>query len=162
MFPTNCFHFFNIQYKFHHIQDKIPKIAEKHSQLLPAEPTVVDIQNSWDELVKINPSIAQDADVVGTILPNEKSVIAGPNNRRFILRPINHSDTYKQIHHKPAAEKRRAPKEHDITMEVPAKKNTLVTYNKITKEGTKNGKNVRNFLFTNTMFNFVLLFLVVF
>ena len=45
----------------------------------------------WDEIEINHIKITDLKEVCGTILPNETDIIAGLNNRKFILRPMDHS-----------------------------------------------------------------------
>ena len=48
----------------------------------------------WDELVEQDSTVKSVADYCGCILPNQVDIIAFPNNRRFILHPIEHAGSY--------------------------------------------------------------------
>ena len=103
-------------------------LVKKFPSILPTSPSIKDIQDSWDQMIAEDPSIEKEVDICGTLLPNDPSIIAGPNNRRFILRPADHADKYKDIHLvKPPAPKRPlAATSTTDSMEVPPKKNTFV------------------------------------
>ena len=129
------------------VKQSLPWLAKRFSSQLPDSPTITDLQDSWDELFKTDPSIAKDVDLCGTVLPNNPTIIAGPNNRRFILRPVDHADKNKSVHNKEPAAKRplpTPPASAGVTIEVPAKKSALVkTYTQATKSGrTADGKKV--------------------
>ena len=124
---------------------KTSMMARKFPTLLPTSPTIKDIQDSWDQLIAADPSIEKEVDICGTLLPNDPTVFAGPNNRRFILRPVDHADKNKDVH---VSNKSKVPQKRpsvDVTVEVPAKKNTFVqgnnsgnktlTHAQCTKEG---------------------------
>ena len=57
---------------------------------------MIDIQEHWDKIIQEDKSPHWVADFCGCILPNQDDVLAGPNARRFILRPCDHSTK----HHK--------------------------------------------------------------
>ena len=64
--------------------------------LLPDQPTVEVLQEHWDQIIAADKKAGWSADFCGCILPNHEDVVAGPNNRRFILRPCDHANK----HHK--------------------------------------------------------------
>ena len=115
---------------------------------------------NWDKLVAHDASLALDLDFCGTILPNEPHVIAGPNNRRFILRPCENSSKYhpdmKDKEGKEKASKRGNSDTVDEGCVIPSKKTkptnkieqhgsgSLTTSKRLTKTGelTKDGKTV--------------------
>ena len=73
--------------------------SSKNSKIiyLPENPKIEDIQEHWDELITVDSTVAQDHDFCGCIIPNDPSIIAGPNNRWFILHPVEHADKYHKL-----------------------------------------------------------------
>ena len=105
--------------------EKVPTdFVKRHSAHLPENPTITDLQDHWDEIVAADPHAAWCADVCGCLIPNEPSTLAGPNARRFILRPIDHANKHHKDIPKPTATKRPAPSVSGSVM-VPAKINTI-------------------------------------
>ena len=45
----------------------------------------------WDDIEINHKAIIDLKEVCGTVLPNEPDIITGPNNCKFILRPVDHS-----------------------------------------------------------------------
>ena len=54
----------------------------------PNRPTYIDLINNCD-LLKLS---INEQDILGCVLPHELDLVAGPNARRFILRPIEHAN----------------------------------------------------------------------
>lgn len=75
-------------------RDKYPDFIKRFQHLLPENPKIEDIQEHWDEFIAVDATVAHEHDFCGCILPNNPTIIADPNNRRFILRPVEHSDKY--------------------------------------------------------------------
>ena len=71
-----------------------------------------DIQAQWDELITVDSIVAQDHDFCGCIIPNDPSIIASPNNRRFILCPVEHTDKYHKLKETELSPERPAPTEN--------------------------------------------------
>ena len=71
---------------------KYSDFIKKFKDHLPESPKIEDIQEHWDQLVTVDGTVAQDHDCSGCIIPNDPSVIAGPNNRWFILCPVEYAD----------------------------------------------------------------------
>ena len=91
---VNAGHMGNLGVKqFQHILCSIctetvfPFVVNKYKSKLPDNCSVADLMCNWD-LAKIQPKYS---DVVGCLLPNEEHVHCGPNSRRFIVRPTEHS-----------------------------------------------------------------------
>ena len=134
---------------------KLPKLGMKYKDHLPQSPSIKDILDNWDLLVKVDASIAAHVDICGTLLPNDPSIIAGPNNRRFILRPVDHADKNKDVHTPAPPTKIHAlkrPVQADA-IEVPPKKSTFVggtgrnagkTHTQLTKKGKTVGGKIIN------------------
>ena len=61
--------------------DKCQKdnLLSKFSKYLPADPTITDLHDRWDEIMAEEPSLGKYADTCGCFVPNEKEVHAGPN-----------------------------------------------------------------------------------
>ena len=102
---------------------------------------IEDLITNWDKLVALKPALALNVDFCGTILPNEAHVLAGPNNRRFILRPYEHSNKYhdepkKNEEEKESASKRENSDPIDGDCVIVSKKTK--TTNKIEKHGNGN------------------------
>ena len=66
--------------------------TKKFKDHLPENPKIEHIQEHWNELVIVDGTVAQDHDFCGCIIPKDPSVIAGPNNRRCILCPVEYPD----------------------------------------------------------------------
>ena len=62
-------------------KDKYPDFIKKFKDHLPENLKIEDIQEHWDELTTIDNTVSQDYDFCGCIIPNDPSVMAGPNNR---------------------------------------------------------------------------------
>ena len=71
---------------------KYSDFIKKFKDHLPENWKTEDIQEHWDQLVTVDDTVAQDHDCSGCIIPNDPSVIEGPNNRRFILCPVEYAD----------------------------------------------------------------------
>lgn len=71
----------------------IPDLIKQYRGSLPEDPTFSDILNNWDRL-KIKSSLM---DLAGCFFPLEEHVNAGPNGRRFILRPCEHPVLHTKI-----------------------------------------------------------------
>ena len=71
----------------------VPWLIEKYVKLckLRKEATVVDLIDNFDRLGMS--ADTSDADVVWCFLPFDENVMAGPNGRRFIIRPTEHVST---------------------------------------------------------------------
>ena len=77
------------------VNTKLPLFWEKYKQHLPDQPKLETLLDMWDELRSKEKSIGKkQQDFLGCLLPNESGVIAFPNNRRYILRPIEHWNQY--------------------------------------------------------------------
>ena len=90
-------------------KDKYPDFIKKFKDHLPENPKTEDIREHWDELITVDSTFAQDHDFCGCIIPNDPSVNAAPNHRRFILRPIEHADKYHKLKETELSRKRPAP-----------------------------------------------------
>ena len=133
---------------------KYPDFIKKFKDHLPENPKIGDIQEHWDKLITVDSTVAQDHDFCGCIIPNDPSVIAGPNNRRFILRPVEHADQYHKLKETELSQKRPAPTENQNPppADIVVKKkctNTLVrrggqlaTYKNCSQIGPRGGENV--------------------
>ena len=69
------------------IKTVLPIVLEKYKHKLPQSSDIKELMCNWDA---INVSSIY-FDVVGCLLPNEEHVQAGPNARRFIVRPTEHN-----------------------------------------------------------------------
>ena len=69
----------------------VPQLIEKYvkSNKLRKEATIADLIDNFDKIGMT----ADTSDVVGCFIPLEESVMAGPNGRRFIIRPTEHVST---------------------------------------------------------------------
>ena len=74
-----------------------PDFIKKFKRHLPENPKIEGIQEHWDAPIFLDSTVAQDHDFCGCVIPNDPSIIAGPNNRRFILRPVEHADKYHKL-----------------------------------------------------------------
>ena len=74
-------------------------------------------------IAKDSNAISQYVDLCGTIIPNDVNIIAGPNNRRFILRPVDHAN---KNHSKPAPSKRPAESSSDVVEVIPPEKRNRI------------------------------------
>ena len=98
------------------------------------------------------PKIMISVDVSSQMTP---SVIAGPNNRRFILRPVEHADKYHKLKETELSRKRPAPTENqnpppaDIVVKkkctntLVGKGGQLATYENCSQIGSKGGEKVK-------------------
>lgn len=96
-----------------------------------------------------DPSKSNDIDLCGTLLPNGTDIHAGPNSRRFILRPIEHwNKHHKNIDTASSSSTLKRAADGGGEIVVPAKKdafipNTSKTYNQCTRNGKdKTGKKI--------------------
>ena len=136
-------------------KDKYPDFIKKFKDHQPENPKIEDIQEHWDEVITGDSTVAQDHDFCGCIIPNDPSVIAGPNNRRFILRPVEHADKYHKYKETELSRKRPAPTENqnpppaDIivkkkcTNTLVGKGGQLATYENCSQIGSKGGEKVK-------------------
>lgn len=86
---------FYLVYYVRRVQAKFPLFWEKYKQHLPDQPKRETLLDMWDELRSKEKSIGRkQQDYLGCLLPNESGVNAFPNNRRFILRLIQHWNQY--------------------------------------------------------------------
>lgn len=119
--------------------------------MLPADPQIEHIQAKWDELMAKDSSKSNDIDVCGCLLPSSTDVHAGPNSRRFIVRPVDHwnkyhkkdkkADTTTATSSRASSTLKRAADTGAVEVVVPAKKNAFIphtskTYKQCTKKGT--------------------------
>ena len=65
----------------------IPTIVHDKRGNLPQNAKIVNLINAWDKL-DISPSFL---DIAGCLIPHESNIHAGPNGRRFIIRPCEHN-----------------------------------------------------------------------
>ena len=136
------------------------EFIKKYQEYLPENPKIEDIQENWDKLIAADCKVAHYADYCGCIVPNEPEVIAAPNNRRFILRPTEHSEKYHKMvntatHTTPSEGGSKRPLENDTTIEIsPSKKSCnknillnssgqLRTYENCSVTGTSNNQKVK-------------------
>ena len=129
--------------------------SKKFKDQLPENPKIEDIQEHWDELITVDSTVAQDHDFCECIIPNDPSDIAGPNNRQFILRPVEHADKYHKLKETELSRKRPAPTENqnpppaDIVVKkkctntLVGKGGQLVTYKNCSQIGFKGGEKVK-------------------
>ena len=66
---------------------------KKYSSFLPQEPHLTDIWENWDKIVSQHPSEMTMSDIAACILPNDVSINAGPEGRKYVLRPTEHSNS---------------------------------------------------------------------
>ena len=136
-------------------KDKYPDFIKKFKDHLPENPKIEDIQEHWDELITVDSTVAQDHDFCVCIIPNDPSVIASPNNRWFILRPVEHADKYHKLKETELSRKHSVPTENqnpppaDIFVKKKCN-NTLVgkvvqlaTYKNCSQIGSKGGEKVK-------------------
>ena len=64
--------------------------------MLPDNPGVEHLQEHWDEIISVDKSAGWSVDFCKCVIPNNEEVVAGPNGRRYILRPCDHANK----HHK--------------------------------------------------------------
>ena len=69
-------------------QDILPTFINQYKDKLPANPKIDDIISNWDNLKPKENMI----DLCGCLLPKESHVKAGPNARRFLVRPSEHAN----------------------------------------------------------------------
>ena len=136
-------------------KDKYPDFIKKFKGHLPENPKIEGIQEHWDAPIFLDSTVAQDHDFCGCIIPNDPSIIAGPNNRQFILRLVEHADKYHKLKKTELSQKRPAVTENKNPppAEVVVKKkctSTLVgnvgqlaTYKNCSQIGSKGGEKVR-------------------
>ena len=74
-------------------KDIIPHLLHQYRSALPQNPTHVDLINNWDRL-KVKSSLM---DLAGCFIPLEEHVNAGPNGRRFIVRPCEHPPFHTKV-----------------------------------------------------------------
>ena len=122
---------FYVVYCIRCVRDKLPFLFEKYKSHLPQQPKMEDLMDSWDRLMAIDKSIWSKTDYCGCILPNQLGVIAFPNNRQFIQRPIDHWNS----HHKNDDSdviigKKRKQNEHEPSAQSFSKKSTNVIVSK--------------------------------
>ena len=73
--------------------DIIPCLIKENSSKLPENATIIDMLNKWDKLdFPVN-----YLDLAGCLIPNEQHIHAGPNGRRYILRPTEHVSAHLQL-----------------------------------------------------------------
>ena len=66
--------------------DIIPCFIKENSSKLPENATIIDVLSKWDKLdFPVN-----YLNLAGCLIPNEQHIHAGPNGRRYILRPTEH------------------------------------------------------------------------
>ena len=78
-------------------KDKYPDFIKKFKDHLPENLKIEDIQEHWDKRTTIDNTVSQDHDFYGCIIPNDPFVMAGPNNRWFVLHPVEHADKYHKL-----------------------------------------------------------------
>ena len=78
-------------------KDKIPAVLEKYKDKLREQPKINDLIDQWD-ILGVSDNLL---DLAGCLIPDDKTVHAAPNGRRFILRPTEHS----AFHTKPSSSK---------------------------------------------------------
>ena len=102
-------------------------------------------------MIAADKCIEKEVDIFWTLIPNEPTIIAAPNNCRFISRHVSHADKYQDMHasNVPPSSSSKRPESKVDSIEVPIKKNTFIgnstgkTYAKLTKTGKSNGKTVK-------------------
>ena len=72
---------------------KYQELVAKHQTLLPND-KIESLLDRWDEIIAVDPKAGWFSDFCGCVIPNQVDVVAGPNNRRFILRPCDHANKY--------------------------------------------------------------------
>ena len=64
-----------------------------YKDLLPSDPKIADIVDNWDKIVEKYPKENKHCDILGCILPNVPTVNASPNDRHYIIRPVEHTES---------------------------------------------------------------------
>ena len=82
---------FNWLYCTYCINHFLLTALETYKNYLPQSAKVEDLMSHWDEIETNHKKIIDWKEVGGTVLTNEPDIIAGPNNRKFILRSVDHS-----------------------------------------------------------------------
>lgn len=72
---------------------KYRELVTKHQSLLPDD-KIESVIEHWDDIIAVDLKAAWFSDFCGCIVPNKPDVVAGPNNRRFILRPCDHANKH--------------------------------------------------------------------
>ena len=135
-------------------KDKYPHFIKKFKGHLPENPKIEGIQEHWDAPIFLDSTLAQYHDFCGCIIPNDPSIIAGPNNRQFILCPVEHTDKYHKLKETELSQKRPAVTENknppaDIVVKkkctntLVGKGNQLATYKNCSQIGSKGGEKVK-------------------
>ena len=136
-------------------KDKYPDFIKKFKDHLPENLKIEDIQEHWDKRTTIDNTVSQDHDFYGCIIPNDPFVMAGPNNRWFVLRPVEHADKYHKLKETEWFQNHPAPTENqnlpptDIivkkkcTNTLVGKGGQLTTYENYSQIGSKGGEKVK-------------------
>ena len=136
-------------------KDKYPDFIKKFKDHLPENPKTEDIQEHWDELITADSTVAQYHDFCGCIIQNDPSVIAGPNNRQFILHPVEHADRYYKLKETELSRKRTASTKNQnpppayivvkkkYTNTLARKGGQLSTYENCSQIGSKGGEKLK-------------------
>ena len=126
----------------------IPPILKTHEKVLGGAPTNANLIAMWEDL-KMKPTML---DYAGSFLPLKDDIIAGPNARRFIVRPrdhpwYTHRYTVEEVPKKEnatiakaakAASSQSAPKK--MTLKRPAPASQVSSNSKQVTLGGKHGK----------------------
>ena len=73
--------------------DFMQYFVSKYKALLPEDPKLADIMDNWDKIIAKHSGEMKHLDILGCILPYQTHIFASPNQRKFIIRPVEHANS---------------------------------------------------------------------